>query len=625
MNSIFALWDKKGGTITDQLIDDVFAHSLGSGSEGRDYWLQNDILLANQYAWVTPEDVGQTQPKMEGESGCIITSNVRLDNRKELIRKLHLSDQSINDLSDADLILKAYLYWGPDCVEHFLGEFAFILWDPDSHQLFAARDALGARELYYAMNKDFLIMGSYVSMLLVYPKLPKTLNEAKIAKYLAVIWDDDVNTFYETIYHLPPAHCLLINEDSSRLWRYWDVDVTKTIRYSDPGDYAASYLELISDATQNSLRSTHPVGISLSGGLDSSTIAILAAEQMSTTALAGETLNCYSYVFHELKKCDEEIYAQAVITKASQNHQVKTKLISGDTFWPAPQAQDWWISRDYPFQDPYYFLLQAILVSACEEKTKIMLNGFYGDDLYSGEDYWLIDRLLGFQFGQIASSVKVSHQKLNVSRSLVDYGLKALLPEKWKNIYHRMRSETPPWVEWLGIDLLTKIPTEDTDGMQKKKLHFRNPGQRKRYTSLFKSGYPESVTVLQDIAQKNGMEYAFPFLDKRIVEFILSIPSSQISSPGNSRRLLRESMCSKLPDLILKRQDKALLFDLYAKGIYSNETFNLGEYFEHSQIVERGYVNPEWMIKELNQPWRTKSGHILWLLISLENWLRKYW
>jgi asparagine synthase (glutamine-hydrolysing) len=625
MSMILALWNRNGEPVDEELLRSMAAVGGGPESDGPDVWLGKNVGLGQRHFWSTPQEQAWLQPLVDSASGCVITSAARLDNRPELIHALGLAGEDAKTRSDAELILGAYRRWGVDCAARLLGDFAFIIWDPLQRRLFAARDALGGQELYYFLNRDYLIMARRISSLLKHPSVQPKLNETKIARYLAVYWGEDVDTFYEDIFHLPPAHCLLVTAESARLWRYWEIDPKRTIRVGRPQEYAEAYRELIKEGLRCRLPSAYPPGLSLSGGLDSSALACLAAEVLAERGSPGGSLGSYSYVFDELPNCDERRYIQPVIEQVARQYPIHPRMLSGDKLWPSPFAQDWFISRDYPWQDPYYYLLKAILQTAHQDGVRNLLSGFYGDDLYSGAEFWFADFLLAGRFGQAARIMGGSMRQMNIKSDLLEHGLRAMIPAGLKRTYRAFRPRPLAWAEWLHPDLVARVGLDKQPVMPGIQAKFRLPGGQARYSALFCSGYPESVTALQDIARESGMEYLFPFMDRRIVEFVLGLPPEQVGRPGVSRRILREALKGKLPEVIRQRPDKTPLFDLFERGVYEKASLDLEKDFRQSQVIERGFIRRDWLNVELKSKWRTQAGFILWLVISLEGWLQKYW
>lgn len=626
MSTILGLWHRDGEPVEQGLLKAMLSASQPMLIDREDIWQDADVGLACRHFWITPEEVNQPQPRLDPETGCALVCSARLDNRPELLASLGLSGIEAKNLSDADLILSAYRRWGTDCPLHLLGDFAFILWDPRQRQVFAARDALGAEELYYYLDRKYWIAASRVSAILAHPAILAELNEVKIAEYLALQWGDDVNTFYKSIFHLPPAHSMLVTSETSRLWHYWEIDPHNQIRYPRPEAYAEHYRELIITALRCRLRSAYPVGVSLSGGLDSSTLACLASQLFPQVDLPQDHMWSLSFVFDELKSCDERAYIQPVLEQTARWSGLQPVFIPSDDLYPLPIDPSSPVNSDYPYQDLYFYLLRAILGTAHTNGLRLMISGYYGDDLYSGDAFWFADLLREGRLLQATKIGMTSHRQINFKRDLIDYGLRALSPSWLKTAYRRLRPRHLDWESWVHPRLAAQnglVQLEkDTQSGQKGLL----PGQRARYSALFQSGYSESVTVLQDIANRAGMKYSFPFLDRRLVEFVLALPAEQVGLPGNSRRVLRDATSGILPESVRRRQDKTSLLELCNLGIYERSINEIRKFLDRSQAVERGFIRGDWLASELSHPIGfTREGLILWLVVCLESWLQKYW
>jgi asparagine synthase (glutamine-hydrolysing) len=648
MSLILALWNRDGEPVDETILRSMLALNTNPAGDGQDFWLQNSVALAHQHFWITPEEQKQPQPHLDKESGCVLTCAARLDNRPELMHALGLDQDPANSwrapprtaagaglsgldqvsasaLSDAELILKAYRRWGTECAPHLLGDFAFVLWDPAQQQMFAARDALGCQDLLYFYDKNQVLLATRLNLLLQHPAVQPRLNERKIAEFLAVQWGDDVNTYYDSIYHLPPAHCLLVTPESSRLWRYWQVDPENVIRYAQTEQYAEHYRELIKESLRTRLRSAYPMGISLSGGLDSTSLACLAAEVLKEDGAPPGRLSSYSYVFDEYSNCDERAYIQPVLEQAASLYPIRPRMVKGDSLWPRPFHDDWLNLRDYPGQDPYYYLVQRILQAAHQDGARLMLSGFFGDDLYSGSEYWLADPLMSGHFRQAARLLAQAGRQGTLKLNLLNLSLRGMLPAGLKKFYRRLRPRNPEWVEWIPPQFAARIGLARLDTSADIQQKFRLPGQQNRYSALFFNGYPESFSGYQIFGWENGVEFIFPYADRRIVEFVIALPTEQIALPDLSRRILREAMKGRLPETVRQREGKTDFFPLFDKGVYKENFPAITKTLLHSQVLERGYLRRDWLIGELERKTNTREGLIIWLALSVETWLQKYW
>lgn len=625
MNNFLAVWHRNGKPV-DLMTPQRMLNCVCVGSSGnRKVCSVGSIALGHQNDWSINEKFEEDQPLADSETGMVITGTIRLDNRKELFKLLSLDSLNINQISDARLLLYAYSKWGVACPGYLMGDFAFIIWDFKNQRLFAARDALGAEEIYYFISKEVVVLADRIAMLTNHPDISSVLNEKMVANYLALDMSDMTETFYQDVFHLPPAHCLVVEKEKYGLDRYWDINNRNKIRFKDPHDYANTYYELISQAVLDRIQTNSAPAISLSGGLDSSSLACVAVDVLTSQGPAPARLRSYSYVFDDYGDCDERVYIDQLIKFLNPLHSVSAKQVKGDLLYPDPLSDTWLLSEDYPFQDPFYYLLRALLNEAQKDDVRLMLSGFFGDDLYSGDNYLFADLFLSGQLPSAVNLMRKHKDHVDFKRDIVDYGLVGLAPSWARGIVRRIKPTEEPWKSWISPHLVNSASLKDQNRSLFAHPKFRNPGQQKRYDALFFTGYPMGITCYQNIAAQFGIKYQFPFFDRRIVEFILALPSDQIGSPGLDRKILRDSMRNKMPEKIRTRTGKATFDKLFQKGIYDKNWGKIKKVLEFPQIVERGWVRQDWLTHELERDSRTLEGFILWLVLSLELWLQHYW
>ena len=214
---------------------------------------------------------------VDSELDLVLVFNGAIYNYRELRRELASHGYPFRTQGDTEVVLAAYHAWGADCARRLNGIFAFAVWDAARESLFLARDPLGARGLAYYADVRRFVAASDIKQILAHPTVRPELNEAKVAQYLAVQWEDQEQTFYQSIFYCPPAHCMLVTRDSLRKWRYWDLDPGRRLPYGSDAEYAEAFLALLDDAVDCRMRSAHKIGVSLSGGLDSAAVTALAA------------------------------------------------------------------------------------------------------------------------------------------------------------------------------------------------------------------------------------------------------------------------------------------------------------------------------------------------------------
>ena len=202
-----------------------------------------------------------------------ISADARIDNRKDLIQKLQASQTT----TDEQLILLAYEAWGEECVKHLLGDFAFAIWDANRKRFFCARDHFGVKPFFYAQLGDSFIFSNDINTLRQDPRVSDTLNETAIADYLVFgLNQDQSSTIFRDIQRLPAGHTLTFANNEITIRQYWTLEIPDAIRFRDDRDYVERFNELLTIAVADRVR-TDRVAISMSGGLDSTSLAVIAA------------------------------------------------------------------------------------------------------------------------------------------------------------------------------------------------------------------------------------------------------------------------------------------------------------------------------------------------------------
>ena len=245
---------------------------------------------------------------VSGRQDLVVLADSRLDNGHELSARLaeHLPGRP--SATDAELIAAAYRAWGSRAPAELLGDFAFVLWDADSRRLLAARDPMGIRRLHLSVAGSRLCLATDPHQILRHPAVAPDLDEATLGDYLCGLLDPNERTMFRKVRALQPGHCLVAENGKVTRTRFWDADPEHRIRYRDRRQYAEHLRETLALAVECRL-ATAPgstTGITLSGGLDSTSVAALAQRQLENDPL-DRRLSTASFVFDDLPECDERV------------------------------------------------------------------------------------------------------------------------------------------------------------------------------------------------------------------------------------------------------------------------------------------------------------------------------
>src|SRR5437868_4928627 len=277
MSGISGIWNLDGKPLSRDLLMRVADSLQHRGLDGTSSWHKGSIGLSANLLRVTPESVNEIQPTVHS-SGCFMVFDGRIDNRHELIEQLKDSPEANSSTPDSLLALFAYMQWGKPFPARIVGDFALALFDSRSQELLLARDVLGIRPIYYYRDEKIFIFGSEIKAILAHPEVKTNPDE----RYLAVTMmggmppNDLSLTHFENILSLPPSHSLVVAIGCQSQVKYWDFDVNHEIRYRDPKEYVDEFRNHLQQAVRRRLRSSYPVAITVSGGLDSSSIFCIA-------------------------------------------------------------------------------------------------------------------------------------------------------------------------------------------------------------------------------------------------------------------------------------------------------------------------------------------------------------
>ena len=597
MSAVTGIFNRDNQPADGHVLDRMMSARAERGLDGQDSRLIGPVALGHQHFWLTPEEWGEKQPLKLAHA--VISCDARLDNREQLGQLLGLDRKQARAVSDAALILQSYFKWGVGCLEHLLGDFAFLLWDEREKQLFLARDALGARDICYFSARNIFLAASEVSQILAHPGVLPRVNDNRIAALLAFVWDKPDESFYENIHYLPPAHGMIVSADQVKLWRYWDVDPDKTIRYRDETAYAEHYLALLEEAVRCRLRTVGPVGISLSGGRDSSALAAIAARMLPDMVPRQERLRSFSYIFDELHSCDERAYIKPMV----ERYDLQAVYLPCDDKWPLMNLDIWPASRDFVYADPFLWLPATVMEAAGKSGIRLLLGGYYGDTLFHGGRYWALDMMRRLRVGTLLRTLTANRATINWQQSLFEDGLRQMLPQKLAGIYRSWRPRTAvPYSAGMHPDLLARTDIAQRLAADGRVEGFTTPGQGHRYRALTLSVFSFGSAAGRHRYNQHGLELELPYYDRRLVEFVMAVPADELGRPNESRRIHNIAMQGLLPEAVRNRRDPTSFVPLRDKGLLDKERETIRHILADPQIVQRKYIDPDWLQQQKEKP-----------------------
>jgi asparagine synthase (glutamine-hydrolysing) len=494
MSGICGLVNFDGAPVGPDLLRKMAETVAYRGPDGIHYWVNGNVGFAHLALNATPESLRETQPLVGPRGNVVLIADARVDNRDELISTLtakgYLQEK---DPTDADLILAAYECWGETCPEHIIGDFAFAVWDARKQQLFCARDALGIKPLHYAWAGRTLCVASEAQQILQHPAVPCRLNEVAMADYLVGCFDDEQSTLFVDVQRLPPANRLIATQTGSHTDRYWDIDPAARIIYRRDEDYATHFLDLFRRAVSDRLRTqAGTVGITMSGGLDSCSVAAIA-QQTLTRSNGSPRLVAYSYAFDRLKECDERTYSRAMAAELG----IEVKYIDAERFWFLGDPVAFCPSLETPFLG-WESLERNMLSRLQDQGGRVLLTGQGGDSLLWGSARVYVERLRQGQVGVLWElSRHARERQASYPRLLYTYLIRPLLPEVViRTVRHLIKRDkaSPPVPSWIAADFVQRTGLSDRLADSRLPRRFHSLSHQAIYELVIQLGSVKNVS-----------------------------------------------------------------------------------------------------------------------------------
>jgi asparagine synthase (glutamine-hydrolysing) len=622
-----ALSTQSGRRIDANLVKrmrDVITHR-GPDDEG--IYIDDRVGLGHRRLSIV--DVASGHQPMTNEDGSLyIIYNGEVYNHADYREDLEARGHVYRTHCDTETILHLYEDYGDACVEHLRGMFTFAIWDRNKRELFIARDRLGVKPLYYVRTNDgSLYFASEIKALLEARAIKPELNYAAFSDYLANHATSGEDTLFVGVKRLMPGHTLTWRDGETRIKKYWDVSFAKIEPdgRSDK-DYIAEWSELFRKSVQLRLMADVPLGMFLSGGIDSSAIAAV----MST--LVDEPIKTFSVAFAE-REANELEYARVVARAFKTDHH--EVVVSPEQFFAALPDLIW--HEDEPLAHPSSVALFFVSQLASQH-VKVVLTGEGSDELMAGYARYrktILNLALGERYHRLIPAGV---------RSLVRNQIAGMSASKLRAKLGRTFLSLSPDIESIYFDNFAVFPRSDQNQLLTSETVDRIGGidpyagvrrvllDTDAQSLLDRLLYADIKTYLHELLMKQdqmsmaaSIESRVPFLDHKLVEFTSSLPERLKLHRWTTKYVLRQSMKGILPEQILTRPKMGFPVPIGAwfRGRYAGV---LDEYVLGSRSLERGIFNPETVRSLVNQHQRGLANHSerLWSLVNLEMWFRRF-
>ncbi len=591
----------------------------GPDSEG--LWLDESVALGMRRLSIIDLATGD-QPVYSEDKSIVVVMNGELYNFREVRADLERRGHKFETQTDTEILPHLYEEYGDAMVEYLNGMFAFALWDKRRQKLLIARDRFGEKPLYYGVFDNKLIFASEPKVLLENPHVERELNLDSLRQYLSFDYVPAPASIYKNIYKLPAAHLLILERGEIKTRRYWNLSFEKPAEKLSVSEASEQLKELLADSVRMRLVSDVPLGILLSGGVDSSTVAAFAAQ------FSSKRVKTFSIGFEE-DSFDESKYARQVAAHLGTEH-YEDKLSVEAAADLISEIGGW---LDEPLSDGS--LLPTLLLSRFVKKhVSVALGGDGGDEIFAGYPMYYAHKVANFYgaiprflrnglIEPIVNNLPVSNKNLSF-----DYKAKRFVAASKYDLVARHHS----WFGSFSIeaqrDLLSKDVLAQTSGNiykgAKDLLEICNAENQIEKMQFLDMNFYLAEDILTKVDRASmavSLEVRAPFLDYRVAEFAASLPLEYKLKGSVGKYILKEAVKNLLPASIIKRPKKGFGIPI-AAWLKGRLNPLLHEMLAPERLKNQGLFNSDFVRELIKEHETNRASHHkqLWTLLVFQLW-----
>jgi len=573
-------------------------------------------------------DLGGGHQPMTNEDGQIqIVFNGEIYNHRDHRQMLESLGHRYQSSSDTETIIHLYEEFGVDAVQHLRGMFAFAIWDGGRQRLTIARDRLGIKPVYYALTPDGeLFFASEIKALIETRAVKPELNYDVLSDFAANRYTSGDETLFRGVRRLPPGHTLVWQEGKVEIARFWDVSFAKHESPLSDRDYIEQFDQLFRESVRLRLMADVPLGMFLSGGIDSTAIAGVMSK------LVGDPIKTFSVAFAEREANELEFARMAARAFKTEHHEI---VVSPKEFFDALPAMVY--QEDEPIAHPSSIPLYFVSKLAADH-VKVVLTGEGSDELLAGYDKYR-KTIYNLAIGRAYNSVVPSPLRRLVKYA-IETGHGALaVRQKLARTFLCVPSD----IESIYFDNFSVFSRSRQQSLFTAETRARMTESNPYRTSLSLMGEADAVTMLDQLLAADmktylhellmkqdqmsmaaSIESRVPFLDHKLVEFAARLPERMKLRGLTTKYILRQAMADKIPAEILTRKKMGFPVPV---GAWLRGDFRplLNEYVLGARAMERGIFEPDF-VRNLVARHEAGENHAerLWMLMNFEIWQRRF-
>jgi asparagine synthase (glutamine-hydrolysing) len=619
MCGIAGFVNRPGRSADRGIVDRMTATLAHRGPDGDGTYVDGPAALGQRRLSII-DVAGGAQPMCNEDGSVWISYNGELYNEPALRKELEAKHHRYRTTCDTESIVHLYEEEGPEFVRRLNGMFALAIWDGPRQRLVLARDRMGQKPLYYApLPGGGLAFGSEPKAILAHPDVSRALDRGSLARYLFYEYVPAPDSIWQSIRKLPAGHLLTWTGGEFQLSRYWNTPVIGSSSAHDFGATAEQFWSEFRDSVARHRRSDVPIGVFLSGGVDSSSVAAALCE-----VEPARNVRSFSIGFDE-PSFDESSHARDVARFLGTDHHERTFSVK-TAYDLLPEVAGW---LDEPFGDAS-ILPTHLLSKFAREQVKVVLGGDGADELLAGYPTFTAERAAGLfrrlpRRAQALAGAAVGRLPVKHGNFSFDFKLKQFL---------RGAAEPLPLAHqrWLGSfsggEIARLLVGGDPIGVEGEHLRRSESivgctDPLSRSLALYQDTYlPEDILTKVDRASMAcGLEVRAPFLDAELVDFAQVLPASFKFQRGQTKRLLKRAAASRLPASILRRPKKGFGIPVAAwlRGPLAPLMTHL---LSRERLVKQGLFHPEEVARRIDEHQAGFRDHRkpLWTLLMFQLW-----
>lgn len=621
MSGLAVIFNLDGRPIDRALFGGMMDAIAHRGPDGCGHWIDGPIALGYQAFHTTPEAVHETQPLADPAGRLRLVFDGRIDNREELAAALRERNAAPRDDTDAELALRTYQCFGAEAPERIIGDFAMVVWDSLKRELFCARDPIGVRTFHYFCDGRTLLAATELQQLFADPAMPAEPDEGVVGEYLSGTLVGRADTLFKHIKRLPAAYRMVVRAEGLKITPWFDLLPQNELRYRDDAEYAEHFREIFGAAVRCRMRAIGPIGAHLSGGLDSTSVVGMVAALRRSGKAPDCPFETFSLRF-EHPDLDERAHVDATVRMLDlrSNSPEPYAITLDDCVRSVGRYRDF---SEYP-NGALWFNLWA---AARERGFRVLLSGTGSDEWMSGTPYAYADLLCSGRLREMRRRIRADSATPPgvANRNQIDFALRRavwpLLPERLRALTRRAlgRTPVPDFIRPGFARRIGLVERLESDPRPPIAMSF---ARRALYENFHSGWVAHGMDMSNRLTAAWTIEERHPFHDRRLYEFLMSVPDDQPARERTRKFILRNALRGLIPDSVLARRDKADFSILFVKAL---KQFAGDQGFNAAALAEAGWIDAA----AFRRAWRERIADYqnaniwpLWTTVSAELWRR---